>query len=476
MIATLCLYGCVLAPAQPSDRTAPPTRGEWSLEPRLSRAQELSYRGTFTEKADSPRVQFVRSYGVELRAFVLDSSSSGSSVAFLTVLKSRDPGPAGSSTADAASSVRLEVVKLSPRGRVLAEPSVLAVPLQGLPSSECGAFVEVPLGRVALGQTWDVGEPGRPVRTWTAVGPEMVNGAGCVKLVGEQKSDDWDHPRGDRPSWRRRDTVWLSTRSGVAYRVERVIERLEPGHSKANWRSELRYDLDSSLQFSGDYDERAEDIRQARAFADAASPLLTEPARHGPQLASLLGRINFHLEQHPARSPYREAVLQVKRRVEAARRGETPPAPPPDDEPPPPGASLGAPAPDFLAPDLVLGGSARLRSWVGRPILLVFYSPGAPIAPDVLRFAQGLAAQHPQGLTVLALSVSGKAEAALKQRQQLKLTLPLLDGSGLLTTFGVQATPRFALIDAAGVVRGLYLGWGDETVGELQEELKRWVR
>jgi hypothetical protein len=471
MIATICLYSCLLAPAQTPERPSP--RGDWALQPRLSRAQELSYRGTFTEESSAPRVQLSQAYRLEVRAFVLDAAPAAASVAVLTVVKGRDAG----ARADAApGSVRLEIVKVSPAGRVLADAS-LAAPLQGVPTLECGAFVEVPSARISLGQSWDVAETGRPARTWTATASELANGAGCVKLVGVQQTDDWDQPRGDRAAWRRQDTVWLSTRTGVAYRVERVIERREPFHRQPTYRSVLRCDLDGSLQYTGDYDERAEDIRQARTFADAAAPLLTEPTRHMPQLATLLSRINSHLEQHSSKTPYREAVLQIKRRVEAARRGETPPAPPPDIEPAASGTvAIGAPAPDFLAPDWIAGGSARLRSWIGRPLLLVFYSPKAPVAPELLRYVQGLAASQTDKLTVVGLCVSGKADAACKQREQLQGTFPLLDGSGLLTTYGVEATPRLVLIDATGVVRGLYVGWGEETVADVQEELKRWVK
>ena len=124
------------------------------------------------------------------------------------------------------------------------------------------------------------------------------------------------------------------------------------------------------------YDERQHEIVQARAFADAAAPLLTTPAKYGPQLAALMNRIAYHLDHQP-QTPYREAVLQVKRRVEAAQRGETPPAPwrPTSRRKRRAAAAVGAEAPDFLAPDLVGNSTFRLRSIVGKPVLLVFYNP-----------------------------------------------------------------------------------------------------
>src|SRR5262249_10291301 len=151
----------------------------------------------------------------------------------------------------------------------------------------------------------------------------------------------------DHAAWRRQDTVWLAPRPGVANRVERLIERREPAHTRTAYQSVLRYDLDSSLQYNGDYEERATDIRQARPFRDAAAPLVADPVRYAAQLTALLAKIDFYVEHEPSHSPYREAVLQVKRMVEAVRRGEAPPAAPGDEATERRTATPGAPAPDF---------------------------------------------------------------------------------------------------------------------------------
>ena len=485
MIATLCLSCCVLGPAQVSDRAPsragvpiPMPRGEWTLEPHLNRAQEFLYRGTFFEESSSARVQFSRAYRLDTRVFVLDTPAHGTSIALLTTLHSRDPNVRVTvpSVADAGpSSVRLELATISSHGKVVAPSAVTGVPLQGVPTIECGAFVETPPGRVIIGQVWETPEEGRPMRSWKADGVEMVNGVSCVKLVGTQQSDDLEHGRADRAAWRRTETVWLVPRTGIANRVERIIERREPAHTKPTYQSTLRYDLESSLQYNGDYDERANDIHQARAFADSAAPLLADPVRNLTQLNALVGKIEFYLEHNLSHSPYREAILQVKRLVETARKGEAPPAAP-ADETESSVATAGSPAPDGLVPNFATGGSSRLRSWVGRPVLMVFYSPRVASSTDVLLLAQRLANEHPQGLTVLGLAVSGKANEVLAQRDRLRLTFPLLDGSGLLMTYGVQATPRVVLIDAAGIVRAAILGWGEETDSEVRAEVQRWVR
>src|SRR4051812_14273213 len=109
MLATLCLFTCALATAQPTDRS------EWLLTPRLNRGQELVYRGSFAEDAVGPGVQFSRSYRLESRVFVLDGSSRGLDAALLTVLKLRG-APAGHGQDAEPVSVRLEFVRVDPQG------------------------------------------------------------------------------------------------------------------------------------------------------------------------------------------------------------------------------------------------------------------------------------------------------------------------------------------------------------------------
>src|SRR5262249_57709729 len=109
---------------------------------------------------------------------------------------------------------------------------------------------------------------------------------------------------------------------GVVSGVERVSERREPGRDKPTQKSVLRYELESSLPYPQKlYEDRRQEITQAHAFFESAAPLLAQPGKSGPQLEALQATITHHLDRQPP-TPYREAVLQVKRRVEAARRGE----------------------------------------------------------------------------------------------------------------------------------------------------------
>src|SRR5579862_2152463 len=199
MVATLCLLTCAFTAGQLS---------EWQLQHQLARGQELIYSGSFTEEALSQGVQFQRAYDIKSTVLILDATAQKFDLAFLTVVTSKTGklSPEFGKTAAAPASVRLEVVSMDRQGRL--QPRVtgsLAPPIEGPPTVECGAFVEVPKGRVGAQSSWDVKDEARTPETRHAETTEMVDHVQCVRLVGIQQSEDWGSPRGDRAAWQRRD-------------------------------------------------------------------------------------------------------------------------------------------------------------------------------------------------------------------------------------------------------------------------------
>jgi peroxiredoxin len=470
MVAKLCLLTCALTVAQPADRS------ELPCQPRLVRGQELVYSGSFTEEEQTPGVHFQRSFRLELNVFILDAGPHKAQAAFLTALTLKTSRPLERGPT-APRSVRLELAAVDERGHVRGRPGAsLAVPVEGPPTVECGAFVEVPAARLGANNVWEVAEDGRPPRTWRVTGTEVVAGTTCVKLLGQQQSDDWNSPRADRTAWRRRDTVWLSPQLGVAYRVERVFERRDPARETPTHRTVLRYELDSRLTYPGElFDRRRQEIAQADKFLEEAIPLLRQPTPARQQLDAVLKRITNHLETQPP-TPYRKAIVHLQGRLEAARRGELPPELPPAQETPAARvAAIGRPAPDFVATNLLSQKSMRLHHQLGRPVLLCFYNPRTDPGTEVLRFAQSLSERQRGAITVLAMAVTDDSEFVRKQHTELRLSFPVLDGNGLHVTYDVQATPRLVVLDPEGIVRGLYTGWGPHSAREVAEELQRWV-
>lgn len=479
MVATLFLLGGMLAPLQ-----APPPQGPvpWLLTPRLARAQELVYRGSYTEESVDSGIRNARAYDLDTRLFVLEVNDKGAEVAFLTTLKLQrrkgeldrpDPG-----------SARLELAHMDAQGKLtaLSGASLLAA-ISGPSTIDCDAVVEVPKYRVILDQSWEVADAGRPPRSWMVVGSEDIGGTPCVKLAGLQQSADWSRPRADHTAWRRQDLVWLSTRLGVAVRVERTIERREPARQEPTQRFVARYELESALVYPGQlFEDRQREILQYAAFAKAAAPLLTDVGKARPDMIdAVLMKIKLHGEGQPA-TPYRPGIERLQRQLEAARKGELALVPSGEGSKPEPVsiATVGRPAPDFIVPCLLEQGNGadmvRLHRVLGKPTLLLFYSPDSRFAHEVLRFAQTIHAGSPPGAQVFALAFSDKRDEIQAQYKEMNLTVPLLAGKGLRTTYGVDATPRLVVIDADGVVRGAFTGWGPEIPGAVIAELERWLK
>jgi hypothetical protein len=63
--------------------------------------------------------------------------------------------------------------------------------------------------------------------------------------------------------------------------------------------------------------------------------------------------------------------------------------------------------------------------------------------------------------------------AVRQQRDALKVTFSILNGSGLRQSYAVETTPKVVVLDEHGTVRCSQLGWGEETPGAVLAELRR---
>ena len=455
-----------------------PAPGQAQNAIRLERGHELYYRGQFLEESTGSGVQFRRSYRMEVRALVLDANAKGLDLAFFTIVKKQ--GSANERGDGENCSVRLELAQVDPLGRLTAtNPSEFLVPLDGPATLESGFFVETPEVPMQTGQWWRIGDERGPDRTWHCLGLEVLNGISCLKLEGVQQSEDWDKPRADRSAWCRKDIVWLSRRYGVAARLERVVERREAAHIEPTQRCRVVYDLQGGaiLYPAQLFEDRKNEILQARQFAKLAAPLLPNPSKQDPRAFDvLIAKIVKHIENTPA-TKYRDAVLLVKQRVEAAKRGESPPDRPAEDVAElQPVAALGHIAPDFVVSNVFSKDSIRLHNYNGRAVLMVFYLPTSSSAEEVLRFAERMHREHANTLAVLGFALSEDVPALRAQYEEFRLSFPIASGRPLRQRYSVDATPRLIAIDPDGYVRSVFAGWGPETATALETDIVHWIR
>jgi hypothetical protein len=445
---------------------APP--GDWAVAPRLERGQELVYQGSYTERLVENEQQFSKAYDLETRVFVLDVTPQSANVAVMTVLRTAGAG------SDAPKSVRLEIGVVDRNGRLSwQDGGAFAPPLVGPATLEGGLFVALPGPRIAAGQEWDFNASPRPPYGWRAVDTEIVKRARCVRLAGVQQTADGS------PAWKRTDTTWMALTTGLVQRVDRQIEWRESDDrsGRTSVTSRTTYEL-VNHQFYPDglAAERRLEIERACEFGRKLRELDASGSRaNATAYQRLLGMIEHDL-QRPV-TPYRPAVQWLRQQADARRGGEAPATYAPEASAAPPPIEIGQAAPDFVALDLATNSSTRLQRLRGRPVLLVFCRPNSPTAAETLRCAQSMQQRFGQTATVLVLCVADDSAAATRQRSANCPDVPILIGHDIAGPFthdaaGREATPRFIVLDATGVVRHIGDGWGSETAGLVERALR----
>lgn len=302
MLPSLSLAIATLLAAQPADG------------PKLTRGQELVYRGNYSETSKHDGSPFSKSYELETVVFIRDVGQNGLAAAFCTTLKLPESTKVGAA--------RFELANVDPTGRVRL-PSGEPPPLfpAGPPVVECAGFVARPKPEL---DTWtdDLVHP--PV-TWRVVGTESVHGVRCSKLMGIQDSH-WDINVANRPSWRRTETVWIGNSTGIVERLEREFEFRSAGSPDNTVKSRTAYELQGGITTYPDPlgQDRQHEILQAAQFQAELRRLQSGRGFPASAYKKLIERIDQHIDATPA-TPFRAAIKVIRQRVEAAQRGEPPP-------------------------------------------------------------------------------------------------------------------------------------------------------
>jgi hypothetical protein len=73
---------------------------------------------------------------------------------------------------------------------------------------------------------------------------------------------------------------------------------------------------------------------------------------------------------------------------------------------------------------------------------------------------------------VVPLAVFASAEAGIQDRDRLKLSVPVYDGTSAEAAYGIESFPRFYAIDSAGTLRWSFSGVGGETGYLVREQVE----
>ncbi|MFO0851968.1 MAG: hypothetical protein U0871_25885 [Gemmataceae bacterium] len=100
----------------------------------------------------------------------------------------------------------------------------------------------------------------------------------------------------------------------------------------------------------------------------------------------------------------------------------------------------------------------------------MFFKPGVKTAPGALTVAEALHLAFPGQVAAVAIADS---PAAARQREALKLGVPVYDGTAVRAAYGVVAFPQFLVVDAAGRLAWRFDGYGPEVGYLAKQEMDR---
>lgn len=454
---------------------AAPPQSAVAVPLRLSKGQELVYRGTYQEEISRPGARYTRHYEVEAYVLILDAGPRELRGAFLTSTRLHSKG-----AAPAVSAVRLEIGKIQPTGRVTFTNRPAAppfVPLGGPPTLETSAFVELPKDGLDVGKPWQTSVRDEPSIRWSLTGIEYVGGR-CAKLLGEQRSLYWG--QAGHESWKREERVWVQLQGGYASKIDRLIQhRDEVGDTV--FRSKLSLELDNShnpvFHPGGTFKVRLTTVERTAELTGIFDDLVTQSGRRDQVgFDGLLNRIDFML-RNVSDTPYREALVALRRQAQAALAGERPPAPitigvRKDSIQP---LAIGQPMPSMTVSAITGNERLRLADLHGKPAMLTFVKGSSPTIDFVLRYLVSAQLKYSGRLMVVPLVIEGTA--ALQTRcNHMKIAATIYDGAELHRFITGSTTPLTVIFDKAGAVRVIAKGWGGEYPEWLDKEIQKLLK
>jgi len=315
--------GIVLLSLAASPESPPPFRP--------ARGEDWTFRGTVTEAIQRLDVRFRRKHDVEVRVFTLESKAEFADFAILTMLRRSDDLvsealPAVSGTAERSETppaVRLDLVRTFADGSAVLLLPDARLPLMLNDRTPVTTLPVVPLDAFASFEFGVV-----PPRGWSPTAEEFVTGERCVPVSQTRQSPNWTEPRGGQTAVQMTETAWLSPRDGTVRRVHRRIVQRDGFRTDAAVAIETKLEADAQTRILG---REFETVRKEIEFAYAHS---VELAAQLPLAVKLGSRpfearlliIDDYLRLNRASTPYREAVLAIRRRLDAARNGAAAPA------------------------------------------------------------------------------------------------------------------------------------------------------
>ena len=467
--------------------------------PRLSRGDEITYRGQIIEVGEQLDNRFRKEHELELRLFVLETQASSVDCALMTKVRPKlDPAVAVSAEALAGSellqkssaAVRLDLIRIDERGQVRSlVPSVAttpfqlstaktqplpALPLEIPPLLEVGMFLPLPGKPVSFGSSWQTFAENRPPLLWTLQDRAVWNGSQCLKIQLRQQSDGWEQNIGLMTRWLRTEELLFSPGDGHVHKMTRKIERRE-GQNLIGW-MELQYEADQITRRLGSrYNDVRREIELAYLMLEELRGIIQTKGRPSTvEHRTAMTRLERFTDAQPLPGPFHDALESARRQWGLAVRGELvvlPTTSKPAQQTRLP--EIGEIFPDFLAPRIGTLANVQLARLRGKPVVLLLFRPGAETASDSLAVCEACQEYFGDQVRVVSLTIREAATVAEPLQTRLKLKHWLADGQAIRPKLDVPAWPMLMVLDGQGRLTWQFVGQGPETGYLLKQELER---
>jgi cytochrome oxidase Cu insertion factor (SCO1/SenC/PrrC family) len=132
---------------------------------------------------------------------------------------------------------------------------------------------------------------------------------------------------------------------------------------------------------------------------------------------------------------------------------------------------ISRPAPDFKLED-VSGGSVRLSSQRGNPVLLCFWASWSQASLRVLEELQALADLYGKDVLFMTVSTDPEKPGLKKLPNGDRFFLPVLVGNGIEKSYGLEGVPMIYVIDKNGQIRFETRGFRPDLQQTLEVQLE----
>lgn len=468
------LLGLPVAAGEGSD-------GKYTLAPRFVPGQELVYSGTVVEtNLGRQGVKYEQPYELEATMLVQRfDARKHAEVGCFTVLRLPDRDPTITKRRfDNVASFHFDQVKVSQYGLAkwglgVVGDAHIALPPDGQTPWEMSYLLEIPDQPVQTGGSWTLRRPGQPIVVCQVAGPESANGEPCVKIVCHQQSQNWTTKNLSVTAWRNSTTVWIGQKNGLVQRVRREYQVREPGDLECSRTTLADYSQVSNLQYAGpELLERTADFESGvKAQMDYEKLSVTDRTAKS-HLASIASQLKFALEKAHS-TPYRPALVELAKMVETSQEhvGHVRRPAPLTITAAKQGAAVGKKARHFVIHDVEKDESMTLRKLHGKAVVVVFVDPENILSQRALKTAMEASSGDGPRAEVYAVCATTEPKAIEEMKQRVFGSYRVCKLNAIDRAYGVDVMPHIVFIDADGILRGNYHGYGPELHTALAKEV-----